>query len=45
MKEKVLDTLNTDNKVFIKTNMWLLEFTNICSLWKELELLEAPTRP
>jgi hypothetical protein len=44
MKEKVLDVPDTNNKVIIRKNMWLLEFTNACSLWNERVLLRAPTR-
>jgi hypothetical protein len=32
MKRKVLNVLDTNNKVTIRKNIWLLEFTNTCSL-------------
>jgi len=44
MKEEVLNVLRVNNQVFISKKMWLLEFTNTCSLWNELVLLEAPTK-
>jgi len=43
MREDVINILQTSNKIYLRKNTWLLEFTSGCPLWHERVLLGAPT--